>query len=480
MNEVFPIVPLEGLSPVLYIAISTLIGLAFGFFLERAGFGSATNLTSIFILRDFRVFRVMFAAVITAMLGSQLLRHFGLLNISLVTFSATYFWAMLAGGLVFGVGFYVGGFCPGTALVALARGRWDGLAFLVGIVLGIYGFALLYDSVGAEPWFRNFFAPEGATARTLYGSGPSWPWVVGLTAVALIAFKFVPLVEQRFALKTVEQLEAIRAGAPAPSTEPPAISGLLLKVGIPLASAIALLVVVVEVTRPLPELHDRAPLPAAVAADFEEAPRIDSLTLAGWVLAEAHNRAQKTPATAYFVDVRAQMSEDTIPGAERVDLEGEGDEEALARLVELLPTLAPTTAKGLPLVLVGDDGDDVAPLAAGLRKRGVNAQILDGGFRGWSDAVLAPAVSLPMPTLRLARVEQDSEPTRTSANDDDRTSAQPLLSEADIVSLQRELRDWLAGRQEELPPRFAFPGTVPPSTKAVTVQARGGPGGGCG
>ncbi|MBT3224551.1 MAG: YeeE/YedE family protein, partial [Proteobacteria bacterium] len=262
MTNLFPIAPLHGLPVITYLGISLVLGVFFGFFLERAGFGSAKNLTSIFLFRDFRVFQVMFSAVVTAMIGLQLLSQMGLLNLGLLAFDATYFWSMLVGGVVFGVGFYVGGFCPGTAAVALARGSWDGLAFLVGIVLGIYGFALIFDGVGTEEWFLAFFQPADAVQQTLYGASAAWPWALGITIIALVAFKAVPLVEKHLAYSTVEQLRAIAEKKPVPPNSPPAIAGYLLRVGPVLAIASVLALIGLEFFGPQSESQVQAPLAA--------------------------------------------------------------------------------------------------------------------------------------------------------------------------------------------------------------------------
>ena len=492
MSPPLPVAPLEGLSQPVFVALSLALGVAFGFFLERAGFGSAKNLTSIFILRDFRVFRVMFSAVVTAMLGSQLLAALGYLDLRFVSFDPTYFWAMLGGGLLFGVGFYLGGYCPGTAVVALARGRWDSVAFLLGITLGIYGFALLHDAVGAAPWFATFFAPEEARLQTIHGSGPAWPWVLGLTAVALVAFRIVPLVERRFALRTVEQLEAARAGRPVPETRPPEVRGLLVRAGPVLAGAGALAVVALGLTRTLPDPTEPGPVPVATALDAEGAGRIDPLTLVGWVVADAHRRAAEEPPGALVLDVRPTGSEGSIPGAERVPLAGSKGA-GLARLLSRARDVAARPDPTGPVVLVGRSGEDVASLVAELRRQGVAAVALEGGYSRWERDVLAPDSSLPLPSLRLARpADPPEEPAggdavpRTVAPDEaqeepgaarETTPEEPAFAPAE---LRRELRAWLAGERAGLPPRLALPGSVPPVGEAVTVQAQGAGGGGCG
>ena len=98
-----------------------MIGIGFGFFLERAGFGSARKLTDQFYFKDMAVFRVMFTAIVTAMLGLFYLAACGWVDLSLVYIQPTYLWPQIVGGLLLGVGFVVGGYCPGTSLV----GRGD-------------------------------------------------------------------------------------------------------------------------------------------------------------------------------------------------------------------------------------------------------------------------------------------------------------------------------------------------------------------
>jgi hypothetical protein len=140
--------------------LAFVIGIGFGFFLERAGFGSAFKMASIFYLRDFTVLKVMFTAIVTAMLGSVLLSKLGILDLSLVYVPPTFVIPFLVGGLIFGVGFVTGGWCPGTAIVGLVSGSWDAAAFLVGSVFGI-----LVWSFGYPIW--EGFANSTAMGRTM-------------------------------------------------------------------------------------------------------------------------------------------------------------------------------------------------------------------------------------------------------------------------------------------------------------------------
>jgi uncharacterized protein len=124
--------------------VALFIGIAFGFSLERAGLGSSRKLAAQFYLTDLTVFKVMFSAIVTAMLGLYLLSVTGALDLSLVYRLPTYLVPQLVGGLIFGVGFVVGGYCPGTSCVAAATGRIDGLVVVAGMMSGIWVFVALY------------------------------------------------------------------------------------------------------------------------------------------------------------------------------------------------------------------------------------------------------------------------------------------------------------------------------------------------
>ena len=123
--------------------ISGLLGILFGFFLEQAGFGSSRKLTGIFYFRDMAVLKVMFTAVITSMVGVHYLLALGWLSQSQIYMLETFWAAQIVGGLIFGIGFVVGGWCPGTAVVGLASAKWDALVFLVGVILG----SILFNEV---------------------------------------------------------------------------------------------------------------------------------------------------------------------------------------------------------------------------------------------------------------------------------------------------------------------------------------------
>jgi uncharacterized membrane protein YedE/YeeE len=136
------------------------IGFAFGWFLERGGLGHARKLAGQFYLTDFTVFKVMFSALLTAMLGAFWLNRFGLLDLDLVYLPETFVLPQAVGGILFGAGFLVGGLCPGTSCVAAAAGKLDGLGVIVGMLLGILGFNIAFE------WIAPFYESTSLGAVT--------------------------------------------------------------------------------------------------------------------------------------------------------------------------------------------------------------------------------------------------------------------------------------------------------------------------
>lgn len=169
--------------------VATLIGIAFGFVLERAGFGRADKLAAQFYLRDMRVFKVMFSAIVTAMCGLMIASGIGLTDLRAISESIasfTWIWPMLAGGFVLGIGFIVSGYCPGTSVVAMGSGNIDGLVTVAGVVTGTFAYTRLlrvpavagfHESGAKGPWF--LYDVFGIAPEVLAG---------GITAVAVLAF----------------------------------------------------------------------------------------------------------------------------------------------------------------------------------------------------------------------------------------------------------------------------------------------------
>ena len=133
--------------------LALLIGIGFGWFLERGGLGNARKLAGQFYFTDMTVFKVMFSAIITAALGLFWLEYSGVVSLAGIYLPPTFALPMIVGGAVFGLGFVMGGLCPGTSCVAMSSGRFDGIAVVAGMLAGILVFNELFPIL--EPLYRS-------------------------------------------------------------------------------------------------------------------------------------------------------------------------------------------------------------------------------------------------------------------------------------------------------------------------------------
>jgi hypothetical protein len=178
-----------------FLLLTLVGGVAFGVVLERAGFGSGCKLTAVFYGYDMSVVKVMFTAIVTAMAGLWLLASIGVIDMQEIYIVPTNYAAQLIGGLVFGAGFVIGGYCPGTAVVACAAGRTDAWVFALGLLAGIAIYARYMS--GVEQWIRAN-AIDNVTLPSLTGIATGW-WVALFVVLLALAAWGMGIAERAFA-----------------------------------------------------------------------------------------------------------------------------------------------------------------------------------------------------------------------------------------------------------------------------------------
>ncbi|WP_258099896.1 YeeE/YedE thiosulfate transporter family protein [Marinoscillum pacificum] len=139
-----PVIPIYEISQELNFLIAFIIGIGFGFALEQAGFSSSRKLAGMFYGYDTTVLKVFFTAALVAMIGILFLNYFEMLDTSIIYVNEYFINSAIIGGVIMGIGFIVGGFCPGTSVCAAAIGKLDALAYLGGSLLGIFIFGETY------------------------------------------------------------------------------------------------------------------------------------------------------------------------------------------------------------------------------------------------------------------------------------------------------------------------------------------------
>lgn len=181
-------------KPMMYVVFGAL-GFFFGFVLESAGFGNSKKLAAQFYFRELTVLKVMFGAIITAMELLFITVGLGILDFNQLWVNPTYLASGIVGGLIMGVGFIVGGFCPGTSLVAMATRKLDGLFFVLGVLFGIFVFGETVEYFW--DWWNNAGYMGRITIPEWLGA-PVGVVVVGVVLMALFMFWGAEQLEHRF------------------------------------------------------------------------------------------------------------------------------------------------------------------------------------------------------------------------------------------------------------------------------------------
>jgi len=166
--------------------IAIIIGFAFGYILEATGFSSSRKLAGVFYGYDFVVLKVFFTAAVVAVIGLYYMDYLSWVDFSQLYVHPTYLWAAIIGGIIMGIGFVAGGFCPGTSLCAVAIGKIDGMFFTGGLVIGIFIFSEAFSIL--EPIYDGFYLGNNTLVDS-FNISPYW-FILIFTTIAVVAFYF--------------------------------------------------------------------------------------------------------------------------------------------------------------------------------------------------------------------------------------------------------------------------------------------------
>jgi hypothetical protein len=145
--------------------LAVILGLIFGFVLERVGAANPDKILGMLRLTDLHLMKAIFCAIglsSTILFAGILL---GLVNVSHLSIKGMYPGVLLGGGLL-GLGWAIGGYCPGTGVVAAGRGRKDALFFILGGVIGAGLFMVQYGSLAETGWMQDWFGGKATLADT--------------------------------------------------------------------------------------------------------------------------------------------------------------------------------------------------------------------------------------------------------------------------------------------------------------------------
>ncbi len=324
------------------------LGFMFGFTLERAGFGNARKLAGQFYLNDMTVFKVMFTAILVAMVGLRTFAAIGWLDMSRMWINPTFMWAQIIGGFMLGAGFIMSGLCPGTSVVSAASGRIDGVVTFGGIFVGSFLFALLIDWIPGLEWLYKSAGSMGDSILPDLIGAPTPVVVLAIVIMAGGAFIGAEKVEKLFQQRS-KPVEL----TPAPTKRTPRLK-------FAVAGSLGVIALVA--------IGASAPSIGGPPIEMEEVSPLD--------LAEAIIQGDPN---LMILDFRSEVTEGEgrIPGAYAVA----ADSAALGML-----SAAASTTK-----VVVYDRDGATRLVPDSWPRNLEYRVVRGGFNGWNDEVLTPA-----------------------------------------------------------------------------------------
>lgn len=342
------------------------IGYAFGYTLEMAGFGDSTKLAGQFYFRELTVLKVMFTAITVAMVLTFGAVGLGVLDFGQVWVNPTYLASGVVGGLIMGVGFIIGGFCPTTSLASASTGKIDGMFFMLGGFVGAFLFG--ETQIHFDDWYTHAGYYGRLTLDQVFGV-PVGVVVLGVICMALFMFWGAEQLEHHIGRKDLSREPGLRK-----------VGALVLLMG-----AVAVLAI------GSPSLEDRYQrlsfkrsktvvqgdaAPVTVTHSYSADQMLEK-RLAFVTPAEAFKARYNQAMNPVYLDVRDESDYNLYHIADAIHL-------PLARLGEAVPDLLAEPPANTVFITMSNDETAAVQAWKTLVASGVqNVYILDGGINQW-------------------------------------------------------------------------------------------------
>jgi rhodanese-related sulfurtransferase len=334
-----------------------LIGFGFGFTLEMSGFGNSRKLAAQFYFTEMTVLKVMFTAIVTTMVLLFGAVSLGILNFNLVWVNETYLASGIVGGLIMGVGFIVGGFCPTTSLASASTGKIDGMLFMLGGFVGAFLFG------ETEKYFDHWYTNAGYFGRVTLDQVFNLPVGVVVLLVVLMAL---------FMFWGAEQLERI-VGKKDMTKEPKLR---LVGAGLLVAAAIAVVLIGTPSTA---TKYDRLSFNREVDGQTVQYSADEMLSLREVQIhpGELLSTMADDRLIAAVIDVRSEADYNLFHIANSVNV-------PLADITTIIPSLlADQTPNKVHVIVSNDEATATEAWKILVAEAVPNVYILEGGINNW-------------------------------------------------------------------------------------------------
>ena len=166
--------------PRLLLGLAT--GFVFGFLLQKGGVAKFHVIVGQFLLRNWTAAKIMSAAVVVGALGIFPMLQLGWVELHLKPLA---FGGVIAGGILFGFGIVLLGYCPGTTVAACGEGRRDAMVGVAGMLTGALFYVLLFSPIDR---FKSIFADLGKKTLPELTGLPVAVWVIALGVAVFLSW----------------------------------------------------------------------------------------------------------------------------------------------------------------------------------------------------------------------------------------------------------------------------------------------------
>lgn len=164
--------------------IGLITGILFGFFLQKGEALRFERQVGFLRLIDMTIFKILMTAIMVGMVGIYLFKDLGVIALSP---KSTSLGAQIIGGLLFGIGWAIVGYCPGTSVGAVGEGRWHAIWAIIGMLIGAAIFAEVYPAL--KPNIISWGSYGKVTIPEVLGIN-HWIIIVIFIALVLVLFKW--------------------------------------------------------------------------------------------------------------------------------------------------------------------------------------------------------------------------------------------------------------------------------------------------